>query len=528
MKKNRLMSNSTNLFWYAVQKHEYLAILGLLLEQTWVLVSIRLITRLAGYVVMMLSIGLMVFVTITMTREVTPVITQPRTWKYSALHWTIVVGSFNIFFNFISAAVFSKRLGRALPSQRSCCSITGNFPRNIENISTNGGFYNVGTSRDDISLSSKIPLHRQVYEDGDASSDTSSNDSMYPRPFKERESSYSCFHAWFRPFHPSRCSPPLASVEVLRELERLSLVSENYTPKERRYKLLDAPRRRCKTCCRLKAPREHHCSLCNECVAKMDHHCMFLNNCVDVENQRYFVLFVLWLQVMSFFVVCCAGYGWLRQMTYERQLRQVTRELVQNLEMDSRAELQKHVLYLLHNAPYGPVGAKLISTPVSLSIMLACVAIIFTGLFNVLNFIQVWRNVTPIESITIRHKRRCVFSMTSFWYRSPYDLGPWRNFIEVFRTVDDPVVLWALQRTSGMGTIETASRVIGTPSRSHDCLRLLILWLQRVAVMIWLMAMPTLQPSVHDGIHYPVYDHEVQYGNGQTFTISTGSPVTLL
>jgi len=52
--------------------------------------------------------------------------------------------------------------------------------------------------------------------------------------------------------------------------------------------------RKCNICNDLKPARTHHCSVCNECVFQMSHHCIFTNNCVGLENQRFFLLFILY------------------------------------------------------------------------------------------------------------------------------------------------------------------------------------------------------------------------------------------
>ncbi|KAL5965192.1 Palmitoyltransferase ZDHHC7 [Taenia solium] len=51
----------------------------------------------------------------------------------------------------------------------------------------------------------------------------------------------------------------------------------------------------CRKCSTLRPPRAHHCSICNRCIRKMDHHCPWVNNCVGEDNQRYFLLFLIYV-----------------------------------------------------------------------------------------------------------------------------------------------------------------------------------------------------------------------------------------
>lgn len=52
--------------------------------------------------------------------------------------------------------------------------------------------------------------------------------------------------------------------------------------------------RKCSECNDLKPARTHHCSVCEVCVFQMSSHCVFINNCVGLENQRFFLLFILY------------------------------------------------------------------------------------------------------------------------------------------------------------------------------------------------------------------------------------------
>jgi len=73
---------------------------------------------------------------------------------------------------------------------------------------------------------------------------------------------------------------------------------------------LEAQARTCKICDnRWKPVRAHHCKLCKRCIFRMDHHCIWINNCVGMLNQKYFMLFLLYVALHAIFTLLLLGSG---------------------------------------------------------------------------------------------------------------------------------------------------------------------------------------------------------------------------
>eukprot|EP00039_Didymoeca_costata_P001968 m.56624 g.56624 ORF g.56624 m.56624 type:complete len:317 (-) comp11049_c0_seq2:67-1017(-) len=63
----------------------------------------------------------------------------------------------------------------------------------------------------------------------------------------------------------------------------------------------------CRKCQNYRPRFAHHCSICGRCVRRMDHHCPWINNCVGEDNQKYFMLFCLYVAISSFIGAVMTG-----------------------------------------------------------------------------------------------------------------------------------------------------------------------------------------------------------------------------
>ncbi|XP_058444536.1 palmitoyltransferase ZDHHC6 [Malaya genurostris] len=178
----------------------------------------------------------------------------------------------------------------------------------------------------------------------------------------------------------------------------------------------------CVSCDGYKAPRSHHCRKCDRCVIKMDHHCPWINNCVGWANHAYFTSF-LGLAVagcvQATFILCGSLYTGLHRDWY------------------------------LYYGQYSKATVQLGLWSLILGVFnigLAIGVIIAVGMLLFFQVRAILNNRTGIEDwILEKAKHRRENGGKRFIY--PYDLGKWRNILQVANWTCAPVgngIEWAV------------------------------------------------------------------------------------
>jgi len=57
----------------------------------------------------------------------------------------------------------------------------------------------------------------------------------------------------------------------------------------------------CYTCFIIRPPGSSHCRKCNNCVDKFDHHCPWIGNCIGKNNYKYFIIFIIYFNLLTFY-----------------------------------------------------------------------------------------------------------------------------------------------------------------------------------------------------------------------------------
>lgn len=144
-------------------------------------------------------------------------------------------------------------------------------------------------------------------------------------------------------------------------------------------------------------------------------------------------------------------------------------------------------------APYGPQGHRLCSLQGRLNIVLSFTMFLCMAGFAYVNARMLLRNSTAIEDVIIEEKTATVYASTSFAYRSPYDIGWWRNVLSAFRVRGDDAIEWydavRRRREAAAGPSLPLARRVGVA-------------LADAAALVWLVGVCTLQRSCADGVHY--------------------------
>ena len=205
--------------------------------------------------------------------------------------------------------------------------------------------------------------------------------------------------------------------------------------------------RGCEGCDVHKPPRAHHCSLCGHCVEKMDHHCPWINSCVGYRNQRAFLSFLLYLLAGTAYCGAHSAYVLFRSDIY----------------------------------PPALTGSGLVMFAAIICAALHVAMWLFVGW----NGFLALTNQTAIE-FQINSAERDRAARRGETYRSPFDLGPWGNFVDLFATKGEDYRAYVEK-----GPLPPAGRLRSAASRGF-------FWARR-AWHIAYLTFPTLQPMPGDG-----------------------------
>jgi palmitoyltransferase ZDHHC9/14/18 len=131
----------------------------------------------------------------------------------------------------------------------------------------------------------------------------------------------------------------------------------------------------CETCRIWRPPHASHCSTCNNCVDRFDHHCPYCSGCIGRRNYRSFLTFVVSTAVLSAVAVAAA-----------------VAHIILKTRDFQRARSLSAVDALGKTLSDGPTAANVIV------IVIAALALAFTGGLTGFHLYLMWNNMTTAES----------------------------------------------------------------------------------------------------------------------------------
>ncbi|XP_064467467.1 palmitoyltransferase ZDHHC3-like isoform X2 [Ornithodoros turicata] len=187
---------------------------------------------------------------------------------------------------------------------------------------------------------------------------------------------------------------------------------------------------KCHKCVCIKPERAHHCSVCQRCIRKMDHHCPWVNNCIGQNNQKFFVLFTMYIAIISSHALFLAVNHFITCLNTEWKIWSGA------MGVDNKFDFVSKLLVILVNLSSVPgpelssgtarPGSKCTSGSPAVTVILLVLLIFEALLFAIFTMVMfasqiqaIWNDETGIEQLKKEVAR---------WRRR----SPWRSVRSVF------------------------------------------------------------------------------------------------
>lgn len=72
----------------------------------------------------------------------------------------------------------------------------------------------------------------------------------------------------------------------------------------------------CPTCYIFRGPGVSHCKKCNNCVDGFDHHCPWLGNCIGKNNYKYFMIFLVFFNLLIIINLIGSSYNFINKLIH--------------------------------------------------------------------------------------------------------------------------------------------------------------------------------------------------------------------